>query len=1164
MVRGKAFLYSFALIFFALITASPAQNHVPNNSFEQKSSCPTTYNQVSLAIGWKPSFQNNVTPHHTEYMHSCNGGSFSAPSNVWGNQVPSTGQAYMGMATLSNAIATDYRENIYIQLSTPLQVGVSYRLSYKASLADNVTTASNRLGMKLSTTETFLINNQAHMWTSAVITDKSGWVTVSDTIVADSAYKFVALGNFFTDLNTTVQVVCGGCSLPHCLYYLDDIEVVPLCANISSFLAPQSICVNSPVSFQNSSTGSAIYSWNFGDGNTSALENPSHIYNTPGTYTVQLISSGSCGSDTSTSEITITPPPTISLLGNTNICQGSSTVITASGVTSYTWFPVSSLNTSTGSQVIASPSGTTTYTVSGTSGSCSSSTEIVINVEPTPVVNAGLDQPVCPGASVSLSGSGATMYNWSPSTGLSNPSSATTNASPATTTTYTLTGITNNCSGTDVVVVDVVSINVTAGPDLFSCSGEGVMLASSGASSYQWQPDPTLSSLTVSNPYASPAVTSTYTVTGSFSNCTMSDVIVVEVVPKPVVTSSGDQVICEGSSVVISASGASTYSWSPSTGLSNPNASSLTASPVNSMTYTVTGTENGCNDTALVFVDVIAVPLVTDSDKSICEGTGVLISASGVDSYTWSPAATLSDPSIATPFASPSVTTTYTVTGTINNCARTESVIVNVNLTPVVSAGSASVVCAGDSVQLNASGADQYSWSAASSLSALNISSPLASPSSSYTFTVTGTTNGCSDTATVFVSVVPGVTISSTSAMSCNAEPVTLHASNAITYSWSPSVTLSSSTGQSVLASPTSTTTYTVTGTSSNGCTDTSLSVAVVNQVTVSSSDHNMCDGGRMQLSASGATTYSWSPALSLSSAYGSNVIASPSVTTTYTISGETAGCKAVGFSTVTVHPLPVADFSSSAAEGCPVTCVSFRDQSSISNGWITGWEWNPGNNVVSNTSEPEVCYSEEGQYDVRLIVVSSYGCSDTIVKQAFIKIHPSPHATFTTELFSYSILNPVVCFNNLSTGAHAFEWDFDLTGNTIRSLENNPCSRYADTGIFCVQLTAFNNYECIDTTVHCVRIIEDPVIYFPNSFTPNGDEVNDKFKAVGEGVKEFQLWIFDRWGELIYYSEDVNQGWNGKKNNQGGNVPQDVYVWKARYITDHNRTAKGTVTVIY
>jgi hypothetical protein len=205
-----------------------SSNLVPNYSFELDSACPDYYNEVTYSQGWKKSLMNNVPQYNTDYCKTCGTSSFSVPNNTWGSQAAATGNAYMAQCTMAPAVQTDYRENIYTQLTTPLVPGQTYYLQMKVSQTDNSQHSSNNQGLKMATVPGFSVNNIAHLHSTSVITDTSRWTTISGTFVADSAYKYVGVGNFFDDAHTTSIVSCGTCAYSQWGYYVDDIQVVPM------------------------------------------------------------------------------------------------------------------------------------------------------------------------------------------------------------------------------------------------------------------------------------------------------------------------------------------------------------------------------------------------------------------------------------------------------------------------------------------------------------------------------------------------------------------------------------------------------------------------------------------------------------------------------------------------------------------------------------------------------------------------------------------------------------------------------------------------------------------------------------------------------------------------------------------------------------------------
>lgn len=203
-----------------------SQNLVTNGNFETMSFCPYDYSQVTACASWYPAPNNTVAPYGTEYMNACNTGNFNVPSGTWGYQAAHSGNGYMALCPMAPTVTTNYRENIYTQLSSPLVVGSTYSVSMYVSHTDNSQNATNNIGFRFSKVPSFPINNISQVFSSSVITDNNNWVLISGTFVADSAYQYIAVGNFFTDANTTTTVSCSGCSFNLCGYFIDDVSVI--------------------------------------------------------------------------------------------------------------------------------------------------------------------------------------------------------------------------------------------------------------------------------------------------------------------------------------------------------------------------------------------------------------------------------------------------------------------------------------------------------------------------------------------------------------------------------------------------------------------------------------------------------------------------------------------------------------------------------------------------------------------------------------------------------------------------------------------------------------------------------------------------------------------------------------------------------------------------
>ncbi len=395
------------------------------------------------------------------------------------------------------------------------------------------------------------------------------------------------------------------------------------------------------------------------------------------------------------------------------------------------------------------------------------------------------------------------------------------------------------------------------------------------------------------------------------------------------VTVSPGSTICAGATTTLSAGGAVTYTWSPATGLSSVNGASVAASPTTSTVYTVTGTDgSGCVSSATVQVTVGSGPTLTISpNATVCPAGSATLTASGANTYTWSPAASLSSANGTSVTATPATTTIYTVSGTnAGGCIGTASVQVQVNANPSITLSPNATVCPAGSATLTASGASSYTWAPAASLSSANGASVTATPAATTIYTVTGANaGGCTGTNTVQVSLSTNPVLSgSPNATICASTNTILTVAGAVSYTWSPAGSLSAANGATVTATPAASTVYTVTGTNAAGCTGTyTISVSVVNNPTVSATGGSLCASSSATLTASGAISYTWSPATGLNTANAASVIATPSVTTTYTVTGLTGACTGsavVTASVIAVNPTVTASSNTYCIGGTGVT----------------------------------------------------------------------------------------------------------------------------------------------------------------------------------------------------------------------------------------------------
>jgi hypothetical protein len=755
----------------------------------------------------------------------------------------------------------------------------------------------------------------------------------------------------------------------------------------------------------NTTVAPPVYSWS--PSNLifpSNISSPVHVgATTETTFTLTV----TAGSESVSGEVTIGVFPVFADAGSDqSICIGSSALLQANGGISYSWQPAAGLNDPNSATPTATPVTTTTYTLTANGFGCSTTDQVVISVLQNPVINISPSSPViCAGNSVTLTASGASGYVWAHS----GSTTASVTVAPVTTTTYTVTGTSSgNCSTTRTITVvvnpnPVVAIN--SSPSSTICSGSSATLTASGAASYIWSP----SNLTTASITVSPTSNTTYTVTGTQNGCNATATRTITVASNPTIsTSASISSICPGATTVLSASGASTYSWQPG----NLSGSVVQVNPTSTTTYTVTGTNTaGCSRTATRTITVKQLPSVSISANrtAVCVGQSVTLTASGANSYVWQPGNLTG----ATRTFTPAATTTYTVTGTTNGCSSTQTIIITVGTPPAVliSASPNGAVCTGSPVLLSASGAVSYTWMPGN----LSGSSITVNPASTTTYTVTGNNNGCiaTSTRTVVVNNLPVINAQASPATLCFGTPTVLSASGADNYTWQPG----NLTGNGISVTPLTTTTYTVTGTNTvTGCSGTQTIAVTVNNsfnVSITASDTIICSGESVTLTGSGATNYVWLPENNT----GSTQTFSPNLTTTYTVIGSTGSCTDTATVDIVVNSLPVVSITPSSSVVCP------GSQATLTASGASVYSWQPGNQTGST-------------YTVFPTVNSTYTLTGTDINGC------TSTGTASIGIQSVPVINAqaspaTVCFGTptvlSASGADTYTWQpGNLTGNGI------------------------------------------------------------------------------------------------------------------------------------
>lgn len=299
-----------------------------------------------------------------------------------------------------------------------------------------------------------------------------------------------------------------------------------------------------------------------------------------------------------------------------------------------------------------------------------------------------------------------------------------------------------------------------------------------------------------------------------------------------------------------------------------------------------------------------------------------------------------------------------------------------------------------------------------------------------------------------------------------------------------------------------------------------------------------ICLGGVTNMYGLGAVSYSWSSGVSHFS-----TSVSPAANTIYTLTGyNEIGCSVTQTIQVNVFPLPDVDIENIPKNSCAPLCLNIDAKSNHS---ILQYKWLVNDALSSTkTNLTDYCFDNAGVQHITLILTDNNGCVNK--KTTSVEVYPKPQAYFET-IGQYTTLENEVEFLDYSE-SDIISWlwyfgdGFSSDKKYVKHIYPEKPEQYA------VFLTVKNKYGCVDTAYRKIVIDEVPVIYVPNSFTPNGDGLNDIFTAKGIAITDYKLLVFDRWGKLIFESNSIDNGWDG--NIKGQPAANDTYVWKIIYST--------------
>ncbi len=250
--------------------------------------------------------------------------------------------------------------------------------------------------------------------------------------------------------------------------------------------------------------------------------------------------------------------------------------------------------------------------------------------------------------------------------------------------------------------------------------------------------------------------------------------------------------------------------------------------------------------------------------------------------------------------------------------------------------------------------------------------------------------------------------------------------------------------------------------------------------------------------------------------------------------------------------------------DGCAPQDVFYNNLSfPIDSTYIIEWDFGDGN--TSDEISPTHTYTEPGLYDISLTITSPIGCTISDFFPQFVRVKPGPNAEFTFSPQQLTNFNSTVQFTDLSEGAVGWMWTIGDFPAPI--LQQNPSYTFQDTGFHEVTLLVRHESGCVDSTTAIIEVIPLVTYHLPNAFTPNGDGKNEGFKGVGylDGMTDFNMTIWNRWGELIFETNDPTEEWTGRKQNQGDILQNGVYVVLVQYTEPRGEKIrlKGFATLI-
>ncbi|MBU0764823.1 MAG: choice-of-anchor L domain-containing protein [Bacteroidetes bacterium] len=988
------------------------------------------------------------------------------------------------------------------------------------------------------------------------------------------------------------------------------VVVVPF-IDASFTIDPDSVCINeaTDITFTGASGPNAQFTWDFDGGNVLSGSGPgpySVAWASSGTMTVGLnMNDNGCTGIGSETVVVSAIPSSSFTVAPVIVCAGNPVTVTYTGMAgptaTYTW-NFGSANVISGSgegpyQVNWTTEGNHTVTLEVKEFDCTSSITSVTVYNPAPLtVGFAASNISCPNGSpgqvnFDVNG-GQEPYSYTWPAGV-NP----TNLQEGT---YTVT-VTDQLTCSETVTFTITAPNPFVYTPNFTdlnCyqdnSGSITVSLSGGTEPYQYTWLHNAQVIPVNDSTVSGLEAGTYYITiTDDSLCTVVDTFVLSQPTLLTVSiTNSDDVNCNGGSdgsataQAVGGTAPYQYQWNDPLSQAAPAAFNLSAG-----TYSVIVTDqNGCTAGTNVTINepLQMSSTITGTDVSCyggSNGTVTVVASGGTIPYfyTWSPA----QPNASTVTGLEAGTYFVTVRD-VNGCTVLNSRTVDEPAQILFTTGTTDASCYGLSdgtatVTITGGGTVPFTFDWSTNEQEVNNSTSSITSSAGYYYVTMTDASGCSRNAMMFIDEPTEVIMELTpNQVICHGGSAKLHVSATgghpgYTYYWSTGAT-----GQSITVSPVETTSYSVYAIDADGCYSETQYVKVIVRnlfsIYLTSNYDTICPGEPVYITIH-ATGGLWPHCyvLNTGDTVNSPFLRYPYETQTYAVT-VSDGCETPEESAdilITVMPEPPNTFAPDSTIGCAPHTVYFNETNPH---FGQSYYWNfgdPGSQNHDTLKNPNHTYYYPGTYTVMLRTTSQYGCINTVTMEQLIHIYENPSALFTNDPDVATILYPFITFTNLSIPSPVYKsyWIFGDGSDTVNT--NNPVHEYLAPGEYYPELIVETEYGCIDRIIGSQIIIHDEyTLFVPTAFSPDGDNQNDIFSPKIFGLMEgtYHLYIYDRWGQMIYHTDDYGldgndnpvYGWDGRV--YGGRIADTgVYTWLLIYKDkgDIDHIESGAVTVI-